>query len=422
MAFTLYRRHRPKCEAAQHHPPDSRTAEYQERQKGYKGRCRCEIHVSGTLNGKRIRQTTGTVAWDEARDYARRLEAGADASTATPPPPEPAPALRIGIADACKVFLTNRESAEIAPATLRKYKTFTKQLTAYADTRGYAMLDQFTTADADLFYAGLNLGSRAKGKRLGVLRALFRFAVNRKWIAESPVSPDIKPPIGSSKSADKMPFSDEEIERIRKACDNAPRPISQRDRTSGQVGCEYKNDQGSGVWTGEDLRDLIELMLHTGFRISDATLFDMKRLRGNDIMIRAQKNGNHVFAWVPDSVRERLLARAKVHGQRPFIVGRSDRLETVTNVWRRRLAQAFEAAGPFEQPPTPHRFRHAFARRLLQRGVPIPEVATLLGDTEQVVRTAYAAWVPERQPRLTRILQEAFDDKPKLVGIKGGRA
>jgi hypothetical protein len=27
---------------------------------------------------------------------------------------------------------------------------------------------------------------------------------------------------------------------------------------------------------------LIELMVHTGFRISDATLFDMSRLRGNN--------------------------------------------------------------------------------------------------------------------------------------------
>ena len=72
--------------------------------------------------------------------------------------------------------------------------------------------------------------------------------------------------------------------------------------------------------------DLIELMLHTGFRISDATLFDMSRLRGNEIMIRAQKNGNHVFAWIADSVRDPLLARAKLHGNRPFIVGRSERL------------------------------------------------------------------------------------------------
>ena len=67
-------------------------------------------------------------------------------------------------------------------------------------------------------------------------------------------------------------------------------------------------------------------------------------------MIRAQKNGHHVFAWLPDHVRDRLTTRAKLHGSRPFIVGNSRRLETVTNVWRRRLAQAFEAAGPSTTP------------------------------------------------------------------------
>jgi integrase len=162
-------------------------------------------------------------------------------------------------------------------------------------------------------------------------------------------------------------------------------------------------------------------MLHTGFRISDATLFDMSRLQGNKLMIRAQKNGNHVFVWIPDSVRNRLIARAKRHGQRPFIVGRSDRLETVTNVWRRRLTQAFEAAGEFDQPPTPHRFRHTFARILLENGVPVTDVADLMGDDEKTVRTHYAAWVTSRQDRLTTILQEAFGNKPKLVGIKGNR-
>jgi hypothetical protein len=39
------------------------------------------------------------------------------------------------------------------------------------------------------------------------------------------------------------------------------------------------------------------------------------------------------------------------------------------------------------------------------------------------VRRHYAKWVPERQARLTKILQEAFDDKPKpkLVAMPGGR-
>ena len=77
------------------------------------------------------------------------------------------------------------------------------------------------------------------------------------------------------------------------------------------------------------------------------------------------------------------------------------------------MVKAFEAAGPFEERATPHRFRHTFARILLQRGVPIADVADLLGDDEKTVREHYARWVPERQARLTKILKEAFDGQPK---------
>jgi hypothetical protein len=42
------------------------------------------------------------------------------------------------------------------------------------------------------------------------------------------------------------------------------------------------------------------------------------------------------------------------------------------------------------------------------------------GDDEDTIRTHYSRWVPERQARLTEILKEAFDDrpKPKLVVIR----
>src|SRR5260370_21169111 len=184
------------------------------------------------------------------------------------------------------------------------------------------MLDQFSPDDIDVFWARWKLGARAKGKRLTTLRAFFRFCAHRKWILESPVSPDIKPPVGSSKGANKAPFTDEELKRIIKACDD--------------VKVEWKNESGLGVWDGEDLKDLIWLMVYTGFRISDATFFSIKRLKGNQVLIRATKNGGDVFAYLPDWLRDRLLARAKHCGQRPFIVGRSERLEPVTNVWRRR--------------------------------------------------------------------------------------
>lgn len=50
----------------------------------------------------------------------------------------------------------------------------------------------------------------------------------------------------------------------------------------------------------------------------------------------------------------------------------------------------------------------------------VRDVAELLGDTEDVVRRHYAAWVPERQERLTAVLREAFTDKPtpKVIAIR----
>lgn len=83
------------------------------------------IFVSGTLDGKFARKATGTADWAEARRIAEVYEQ-ADSWTGQPKPKPtpvaqmPAPEkTRITVEDACKVFVTNRESAGVAPATLR---------------------------------------------------------------------------------------------------------------------------------------------------------------------------------------------------------------------------------------------------------------------------------------------------------------
>ena len=411
MALNLYRRHRQECEGG--HPEESRSGEFDERRKGWK-RCACFIFASGTLGGTFKRKYTGKTDWSEAKAVASAWEQAGSweqvpvAPPEAAPPEKPTPA-RITLADAVKVFLSNREGAKIAPATLRKYRTFAKQLTGFADKRGYIMLDQLVSSDIDVFYSGLTLGPRAKGKRLGTIRAFFRFCINRKWINENPVSSDLKPPIGASRAANKAPFTDEELQRIIDACDRIP-------------DVQWRSGIGQGVWTGEDAKDFIWVMVYTGLRISDAGFFHMNRLKGNEVFLRAKKNGGEVFAYIPDWLAERLRTRTKRFGPRPFVVGISDRLETVTDMWRRKINKVFELAGAFEETPTPHRFRHTFARILLQRGVPVADVADLLGDDEKTVREHYARWVPERQARLTKILKDAFDDKPKpkLVAILAG--
>jgi integrase len=411
MALKLYRRHRRECEAGL--PEDTRTGEVEERRRGWK-KCACLIHASGTLGGQFNRRQTGKYTWEEAKTVATAWEEAGSwdgkAEASPEPPPKPVSG-RITIDDAIKIFLSLREGDRIAPATLRKYKTFTKQFQAFAASRGYVMLDQLTSADVDRFYGGLKLGARAKGKRLGTLRSFFRFCMNRKWLLENPVSSDLKPPLGANRVANKIPFTDVELERILSACD-----------ALGAV--RWINEDGEGAWTGEDVKDFVTTLTYTGLRISDAALFDIRRLQGNEVFLRAKKNGGDVFAYIPDWLRDRLIERSKVHGRMLFVTGDSRRLETVTNTWRRRIEKVFELAGPFDENPTPHRFRHTFARILLQRGVPVADVADLLGDDEDTVREHYARWVPERQARLTKILKDAFDDKPKpkLVSMPGRRS
>jgi len=311
------------------------------------------------------------------------------------------------IAEATKVFLRNREGANIAPATLQKYQTFTRQLTTFADSRGYVMLDQITSSDIDSFYGGWNLGARAKGKRLGTLRAFFRFCRNRNgcWRIRQRRH---QAAVGANRVANKAPFTDEELQRILDACDRLGRVA-------------WSNGRENGAYTGEDVKDFIWVMVYTGLRISDVGLFHMNRLKGNEVFLRAKKNGGEVFAYIPDWLLDRLHARAKRWGQRPFFVGHSDRLETVTDIWRRRINKVFQLAGRFEEPPTPHRFRHTFARILLQRGVP-SLMSPIFGRRREDRQGALFALGPERQARLTKILKEAFDDKPKpkLVAIRAG--
>jgi integrase len=219
----------------------------------------------------------------------------------TPPPlasvpDEAAKPTRISIAGAVKVFLTSREGAKIAQATLRKYRTFTKQLTDFIDQCGYFMLDQITSADIDAFYSTWKLGARTKGKRLGTLRAFFRFCMYREWLPKNPVSPDAKPPIGANRVANKAPYTDDELQRIIDACDKF-----------GTV--TWSTGREQGACSGDDLKDFIWVMVYTGLRISNVGLFHIDRLKGNEVFRRAKENGGEVFAYIPDWLAQRLDVR-----------------------------------------------------------------------------------------------------------------
>jgi integrase len=409
MALKLFRRHRKECEGG--HAEDARSGEFEEGRRGWK-RCACIIHVSGTLGGTFSRKQTGKWQWDDAKAIAAELErAGRWDGVVTPPQPAVVQTNpdRVTILDATKSFLAKCEGRNIAKDTLRKYKTFVKQLRAYTDSRGYMNIDQLTTSDMDRFYASWKDGIRAKAKKLDRLKSFIKFCRKRKWITED-LTEDLAAPQGSSIAANKTPFTDKELERIYAACDRLGPP-------------NMKRGPGFRPWGGEDAKDFLLLLIYTGLRISDACTFDTaKRLNGNNVFLRMHKTQKELYTWIPDWLVERLRAREKVKGSHIFRSGQSLHLRTVTEEWRRKLNKVFEQAGPFEERPTPHRCRHTFVRILLEKGVPVADIAELIGDTENILRKHYSRWISSRQDRLSRILREAFDEKPqpaaKIVAIR----
>lgn len=113
---------------------------------------------------------------------------------------------------------------------------------------------------------------------------------------------------------------------------------------------------------------MIMLPCWTGLRISDGAMFDMSRVT------RTWRLGPKILA-----------------------LGRSQRLEAVTDLWRRRINRVFDLAGPFR---VWYSDAHVFGTPLCGfcfSAVFRPrDVADLIGDTEDMVLKHYARWVPER--------------------------
>jgi len=398
MALKLYRRHRKECEGG--HPEDARTGQFEEGRRGWK-RCACIIHVAGTLGKKFNRRQTGETDWERARAVADACQkTGSWDGEIIPPPqplPEPSPH-RVAVSTATQTFLDELQETA-AFATHKKYRLLMARLKKFSEQRGYVMIDQWEPIDVRQFRSTWPLSPQTAVRRMAMLKPFFEYCVSNKWIQSNPAR-GIKNPKGRALSSraneQKLPFSDDEIKKMYAACQRYGKTSKHK-------------------WNGDDVADFISLSIYTGLRISDVALFNVDRMLPNgEIRVRTTKAGTHVYTWVPKWLQDRIRERAEKQGPHIFGEHTTKSLDVITELWRRKLNLVWKDCGKWKVKPTPHRFRHTFARILLQKpGVTVRDVAELLGNTEEMVLRRYSAWVPERQARLTKILQEAFDDKPR---------
>jgi integrase len=417
VALNLYRRHRRECKAG--YSEQDLSSEFEERKRGWK-RCECPIVVSGTLRKKFKRVSTGQWEWSSARVIAAKWEtAGSwDNDISAPGPVVTVPTAEelITIERACKAFLAEREET-LSANTFRKNDYVLKSVQNYAAWKGYVLIAQWTPIDVRELRTSWGVAPNTATKYMEIVKSFFSFAVANKWIVESPARL-IKGAKGkaANNQRERIPFSDEELQRMYDACEHqyGKTPIRwSRDVHHRPAGNEFANYRYK--WIGEDLADFISVSTYTGLRISDVATFHIDRLQANgECHVRTTKTGRKVYTWIPEWLQQRIRARVVKHG--PFIFGAHEttNINVITDLWRRKLNRLWDLCGPWKSKPHPHRFRHTFARILLQKpSVTVRDVAELLGDTEDVILKHYGAWVPERQERLSRVLQEAFAEKPK---------
>ena len=395
--MNLYRRHGSRC--AGKRALHEMTYESDESRRSWR-KCLCPIYASGTIGGKFKRKNTEQVEWSHAKAVAAEWDKSPSWGGTLPPerpaPPEVQPS-RITIDRALKTFF--REFQETAaPATQKKYRLMLGNFRNFSEQRGYVMIDQWGPSDVREFRSSWNVSPQTAARRMSMLKVVFEYCLSNEWIDRNPAR-IVKNPrgrdAGDRRNEQKLPFTDEEIKRMYDAC---PKYGAQP---------RYK-------WTGEDVADFISISIYTGLRISDVALFDIERMQPTgEIRIRTTKAGTHVYTWVPQWLQDRIRARAVQHGSKIFGDHTTKNLDVITELWRRKLNRVWEISGPWKVKPTPHRFRHSFARILLERGVPVRDLAEVLGNTEHIVRQHYTAWVAERQNRLTQVLKEAFEGKPK---------
>jgi integrase len=419
-SLNLYRRHYgpEKCTAKR--AKDLRSYESDELRRGWK-LCHCPIYASGTLGEKFDRKNTRRFLWADAKAIARRWEEANSWDGPSPRPPSPAaPDLEDKtIADAVKEYLDDHAKTGSKELTIQKYVERTKAFTEFSEQRGYVRLSQWTKRDVLDYkksWSREDNTSQTRNQKAGWVRTFFRYAMGREWIATNPTAdtnvrmPGMRTEVSR---VQKSPFTAKEVERIFRACEKIP-PTP------------WHSGIFSGTWSGQDVADFIKISIWTGLRISDVVKFNINRLNGNRIFLCQHKTGKPLFTWVPDDVRNMIQARAAVHGQEIFrqFSFRTTRNVCMTAVWRNKINRVFDLAAeeePFTRKPTPHRFRHTFVRILLENRVDIEIVATLAGDTVEVIEKYYSEWCYERQDQLIDAMETAFGDKPKPKLIKGGK-
>jgi len=367
--LSVYSRHYPPC------PSDDIN---------YK-RCRCPKWINGILgsDGTFIRRSAKTRSWEKAEDFKRKLEEEYEAKQkGLEEASRPEPAL-VTVKEAVARFLNSKRNENLADSTLDKLTTiFEKQFLAWATSCGFTHINEITTADLEGFRDTWADGPLAKKKKQERLIGFLYYCLRLGLIKSNPAV------LLGRIRADGPPtdyFPAHEFDKIMDA--------TYIYQPRGWVECRNQATR---------LRILTWLMRWSGLAIRDAVTLERRRLNENgELFLYRAKTGSPVYVPLPPDVAEALrnIPPGPSPNPRYFFWSGNGSPKSVVGNWQRSFRRLFKIADLRSDDGSskrchPHMFRDTFAVEMLLAGVPLEQVAMLLGHKSvKITEKHYAPWV-----------------------------
>lgn len=406
--LNVFRRHGEGCPLKRKRRGDGRHG------KGYcplKPPCRIYFEgIDGTGECHRPQVLIDPETGGKVRDWNRACEIIRGMELPTPAEPTQKPKTDLQIAINGFLALKAKRDKE----TRRKYTNLLERLRAYCETELHTpFVDDVAFMDLINFRNTWNEANSTQINQQTMLKAFFRFCVRADYIVKNPAQ-DLDPIPDDKEKTD--PFEPEEMQRIFAALPN--------------LTDEYGR-QGDPI--ARQTKAFVYVMRYTGMSIGDTTTLEKSHVKGCRIRTWRKKTGEDVYGRVPQFVIDALddaphdslkyyfwSGEGESHSRTNKWGARLQRLFVLANVKVKEVEKRRRSGGRLKTKPEtvivseakPHMFRHTLARDLLLKGMPMEELAELLGNSVRIIEKYYAKWDTRRQARLDEHLDSFWKDDP----------
>lgn len=333
-------------------------------------RCKCRKHFRWSMNGKQYRQTAKARTWAEAETNRHTLE---DQLAGKEPEIEDT---RVTVAGAVADWLKMREQGGLGN---EKATTLTELLTAWCTKQGIMFVTEITPAKALAFRMSLPYRSGDSSSlkiHWSVITGFFRWCTGMGYYERCPV------PSARENPQFAIKFNKREVVPPTKA----------------QV--EAVLNAASGK-----IKLLAQLMRWSGMAINDAMITKPKgAVYSGERKKTGEKFRVRIPGWLADQLKgvsftENLTWASPVH------------------YWEHQYRLVFKAA---KVKMKPHHFRHYRITELVSSGVPVDDVALMVGTSPAEIRKTYHHWIKETTDRLDE--QQSQEFIKQGLDEKGNRA